>query len=217
MDPYYRDELVTLYLGDCREVPEWLEADVLVTDPPYGIAWPAGRLHSDRSKRDQAVQSIKGDEDTQVRDDVLAMWGRDRPAVVFGSWRQPRPDRVKHRLIWHKKGRYPGVSPHPFYAVEEEIYLIGSGWVGKPTPNVFATDEPRHMQPRLIGHPTPKPVPLMEALIAKCPDGVIADPFAGSGATLSAAANLGRQAVGVELEERYCEIIAKRLSQPVLA
>ena len=216
MQPYYQDELVTLYHGDCREVDAWMTADVLVTDPPYGIAWPAGRLHSEREKRQAAVQSIKGDEDTQVRDDVLALWGTDRPAVVFGSWRMPRPPKVRHRLIWHKKGRHPGVSPAPFFPVDEEIYLIGGGWVGKPSPTVIPTEEQRHMQPRLIGHPTPKPIPLMEHLISKCPEGSIADPFAGSGATLIAASNLGRQVIGVELEERYCELIAKRISQPVL-
>lgn len=184
-EPYYADELVTLYHGDCREIDEWLGADVLVTDPPYGIAWPAGRLHSDRSKRQQSEQSIVGDEDSGVRDDALQMWGTDRPAVVFGSWRIARPNRVRHRLIWHKGGRHPGVSPHPFFSNDEEIYLIGDGWVGPPSPTVIKTDEQRAMQPRLIGHPTPKPVGLMERLILKCPPGVIADPFAGGGGDVS--------------------------------
>ena len=70
-DPYYSDEFVTLYHGDCREVTEWLEADVLVTDPPYGIAWRLGGLHSLRSVRLSATPSITGDESTAVRDDVL--------------------------------------------------------------------------------------------------------------------------------------------------
>lgn len=210
--PYYQDDFVTLYNGDCTIIDTWLAADVLVTDPPYGIAWEAGGLHSTKDIRESAVQSIVADEDVLVRDASLAMWG-SKPAVVFGSWRKPRPSNVTHRLIWHKTGRHPGVSPAPFFPNDEEIYLIGGGWQGKPMATVITTHEQRASQPRLIGHPTPKPIGLMEKLIAKCPDGVLADPFAGSGATLIAARNLGRQIIGVELDETYCELIATRLSQ----
>ena len=179
-EPYYTDDAVTLYHGDCRELTEWLAADILVTDPPYGIAWPAGRLHSERSRRDSATMSIQGDEDTAVRDEALALWG-NKPMIVFGTWRRERPARTSHRLIWHKEGRHPGVSPAPFYPNDEEIYLVGSGWQGPPAPTVMTTTEQRAQQPAKVGHPTPKPIGLMESLISKCPPGVIADPFAGGG------------------------------------
>lgn len=210
--PYYADDLVTLYLGDAREHLEWQQADVLVTDPPYGIAYEQDGLHSTRSIRDAATMSIAGDQSTAARDAVLAAWG-DRPAVVFGTWRMPRPPRVTHRLIWHKAGRLPGVAPAAWFPTDEEIYLIGAGWQGRPTGTVITTTEPRHMQPKLIGHPTPKPVGLMERLVEKSPPGSIADPFAGSGATLIAARNLGRPSIGIEIDERHCETIARRLSQ----
>ena len=213
---YYQDEHVTLWHGDClTEHREWLDADILVTDPPYGMAYRAGGLHSDRSTRIGAEQSIAADQDTAARDAALELWGA-RPAVVFGAWRFPLTQKVTHRLIWYKTGRQPGVSPHPWYPVDEEIYLLGGGWVGRPTPTVLVSHEQRSLEPAKIGHPTPKPIALMETLVGKCPPGVVADPFAGSGATLVAVRNLGRKAVGVELEERYCEVIAKRLAQDVL-
>jgi len=218
MKPYYKDDLVTLYHGDCREQLEWLSADVLVTDPPYGVSWQQS-FGDNRTKRSIPVTIVKdviqNDDSPEARDAALAMWGK-RPAIVFGSWRIPRPPTTKHTLIWHKLGAYAGVrSGHPFISNHEEVYILGDGWVstGKPLYSVMTTTEPRHVAVQQIGHPTPKPVGLMEQLIARCPDGVIADPFAGSGATLLAARNLGRRVIGVELEEKYCELIAKRVGQ----
>ena len=207
---------IDLYLGDCRDVlPALPVADVCVTDPPYGIEWAAGRLHFNRMVRSTASPSIIGDGDTTVRDTVLCIWG-SRPSVVFGTWRQSRPERTGHRLIWHKASKKPGVSPHPWFLADEEIYLLGGGWQGPPRGSVITTHEMREREPGRWGHPTPKPISLMETLIEKCPPGVIADPFAGSGSTLVAARNLGRRAIGVEIEERYCEIIAARLAQDCL-
>lgn len=211
MKPYYEDDFVTLYHGDCLEQTEWLEADVLITDPPYGIAWEAGSLNDKRNVRQNSQQSIASDESLDVRDKALDIWG-NKYGIVFGTWKMERPKNTTNVLIWHKANKQPGVLTHPFYSNHEEIYTLGTGFIGKPMQSVVTTNEHRGMQPRLIGHPTPKPIGLMEKLISKT-EGLIADPFAGSGATLVAARNLGRKAIGVELEEKYCEIIATRLSQ----
>ena len=220
MSLYYQDEHVTLYHGDClTEHREWLEADVLVTDPPYGIsrAQRLGGYRNGKGVRVHVPSAIASDESTQARDEVLSAWA-GKPRIVFGSWRALRPDPVDHRLIWHKKGQAPGPATAAFMSQDEEIYVTGNGFRASTPPlrSVIATSEARHVEVTRIGHPTPKPVSLMEVLIDRCPPGVIADPFAGSGATLLAARNLGRKAVGVEMEERYCEIIASRLDQGVL-
>jgi site-specific DNA-methyltransferase (adenine-specific) len=212
MSLYYEDEYVQLHHGDCRAIRGWTTADVLVTDPPYGISWEPLALNDVKQKRESATAAIAGDEDTAVRDAVVDLWG-NRPFMIFGSWRYPLPRKPSHRLIWHKLGRQPGITKAAWFPNDEEVWVGGSGWVGSPSPTVITTTEQRGQEPGRVGHPTPKPIPLMEALIQKCPPGVIADPFAGSGATLIAARNLGRKAIGVELEEKYCELIVKRLSQ----
>ena len=215
MKPYYEDESVTLYHGDCREVTDWLSADVLVTDPPYGVAHLSGwttKLWGDVAKY---RHHITGDDDTAVRDEILAAWG-DRPALVFGSWKRPRPPAARALLIWDK-GEASGMGDLsiPWKPSHEEIYVLGSGFKGRRNGGVIRAYVPARVSMGRT-HPTEKPVDLLVTLIEKCPHGVIADPFAGSGSTLVAAKQMGRRAVGVELEERYCEIIASRLSQGVL-
>lgn len=222
MSLYYQDDNVTLYHGDClTEHREWLDADVLVTDPPYGIAWEGVANYQRGVRRDRATertaQPIHGDQDIAARDTVLEAWA-GRPAAIFGTWRRPRPKGTSHRLIWWKRGQAPGPTRSAFVLQDEEIYILGPAWPRRDSPlrSVIATDESRSHEVTAIGHPTPKPVSLMEVLVEAAPPGTIADPFAGSGATLLAARNLGRRVIGVELEERYCEIIARRLSQGVL-
>lgn len=231
MTSYYEDDLVTLYHGDCLSdeiLPLWLAADVLVTDPPYGIGYRAarssGRNKDDRRERSRALaaegkQRIAADRDVAARDAVLERWPPDSPGLVFGHWRAPRPSNVRQRLLWVKSDPGTGLSGHPWVTKDEEIYVIGrtqTQFLGPARSGVYVTPEGRSAYVKKIGHPTPKPVGLMEALLTKCPPGTIADPFAGSGSTLVAAKQLGRRAIGVELEERYCEIAARRLSQGVL-
>lgn len=215
MKPYFENELVSLYHGDCLEITEWLHADVLVTDPPYGTKNESRKgSYLGAGSQIRRFNPIANDQNAEARDSVLYLWG-EKPAIVFGTWRIPRPQNTQHRLIWHKKGQAPGPTNSSFMLQDEEIYVLGKGFISTSPPmrSVVTTSEPRSIEVAKIGHPTPKPIGLMETLIARCPDGIIADPFAGSGATLVAARNLGRKVIGVELEEKYCELIANRLSQ----
>lgn len=217
-EPYFDDGTVTLYLGDCREIDAWITADVLVTDPPYGRGWHQGRLKASAS---DAHPGIAGDADTTTRDDALAMWG-DRLAIVFGDLMMPPPSGTKQVLVYRKppnagtRGAMGG-----WRRDVEAIYLLGpwpSGLGGRTS--IVATASPSQGNPSSPqgrhGHPHTKPGDVMEQLVDICPPGVVADPFAGSGSTLVAARNLGRRAIGVEIDEAYCETIARRLSQQPL-
>lgn len=209
MSVYYEDDFVTLYHGDCLVETAWLDADVLVTDPPYGMAYI-----SNKSKYNGPTDAIANDESPELRDTILNLWG-NKAALAFGTWKVERPSNVKQLIIWDK-GDVPGMGDLtiPWGPTHEEIYVMGdsSGFTGKRGGAVIRANTLGAQDSRRPNHPTPKPIGLMERLIEKT-IGVIADPFAGSGATLIAARNLGRKAIGVELEEKYCEIIATRLSQ----
>jgi len=216
MTPYYEDDAVTLYHGDCREVTAWLEADVLVTDPPYGIGYTGfgGRGYWDDASKHEAIQ---GDASPALRDEALALWG-DRPALVFGTWRAPRPAATRQVLIWDKSYNGPGMGDLalPWGLSHEEIYILGDGFLGKRDGSVVRAMPYNSQSIDRPDHPTPKPVRLLAPLLDKCPHGVTADPFAGSGSTLVAAKQLGRRAIGVEIDERYCEVAAGRLAQDTL-
>jgi len=207
MKPYYEDDLVTLYHGDCLAETAWLEADVLVTDPPYGIAWKKRENKRSGSKTHDGIQN---DGDTAHRDAVLRLFG-DRPGFVFGSWRATFPERSQ-TLIWRKPIDAGVVGSVTGFRLDTELIFMTGKWPKRNASrsSVIATGSNKNAY--LNGHPHGKPITLMQELIAMSA-GVIADPFAGSGSTLVAAALLGRRAIGVELEERYCELIAKRLSQ----
>ena len=120
-------------------------------------------------------------------------------------------------LIWDKGGALGmGDLSLPWKPGHEEIYVIGSGFSGPRTNDVLQYPPVQSMASNGRVHPHEKPVGLLRALLAKCPEGTAADPFMGSGTTLVAAKSLGRRAIGIEIEERYCSIAAKRLSQETL-
>ena len=102
MTIYYQDGTVRLFHGDCLEILDWLEADALITDPPYGMGLSSRRGGSFGESR------IAGDEDTASRDAAMGLWG-DRPALVFGRWSEPRPVGTRMVLTW-EKGEHVGMG-----------------------------------------------------------------------------------------------------------
>lgn len=217
-EAYYSDDHVTLYHGDCREITEWLVADVLVTDPPYGRMWKQGHLaHLGRpTDIDNRRPGIRGDGGTGVRDSAIALWGNKR-AIVFGDLNLAPPGSVRQTLIYRKP---PDAGVRGATAGRrrdvEAVYLVGPWASGLGGSSSIITTGARiqgseHGAAGRYGHPHAKPVDVMAELINLSDNGSVADPFAGSGSTLVAAKLCGRQAIGVEIEERYCEIAARRL------
>lgn len=215
MSIYYQDDHVTLYYGDClSEHREWMEADVLVTDPPYGTQFSAENPKGGYGRRQNAGLGPEGftianDGTTATRDAALGAWGV-KPALVFGSPRLPDPPgEWSDRLVWDKKR--PGMNGGPWRYRHESIFVT-AGFERRDNESVSILTA----WPDQKDHIHAKPLTLMTALVRCAPAGVIADPFSGSGSTLVAAANLGRKAIGVEVEEKYCELIVKRLAQGAL-
>jgi DNA modification methylase len=218
-NPYYQDDQVTLYHGDCLEIDAWLSADALVTDPPYGINWVGTNYVGwDGINTDKAIERIANDKDTSARDAILTRFGAKKPSVVFGSSLAPPPPNARQALVWKKPpqlGLFGAIGG--FRRDWETVYLVG-GWGGGNQDGRSGILESKSGSQAYLGqHPHAKPLWLMETLISHtvvshCGN-VIADPFAGSGSTLVAARNLGNKAIGVEIEERYCEVVARRLDQ----
>lgn len=201
---------ITIYQGSILDHLDLLDqADVIVCDPPYGMGYAThtgGRW---------AQTKITGDEDTSVRDAVLASWA-PRPALVFGRWTEAKPPGTRQVLTWEKGLDHGGLGDLslPWRRNTEEIYVIGKGFLAPTTTRsaVLRHRAPANGHPRY--HPTQKPVALMRELLSVCPEEwVILDPFMGSGSTLRAAADLGRRAIGVELDPGYVETALRRLGQ----
>jgi site-specific DNA-methyltransferase (adenine-specific) len=235
--PYYADESVTLYHGDCLEVLRGLDVEIsaVVTDPPYasGARTEAAKSSSGAMLRGQrwASKPIENDQMTStgfiwlIREVCYAV----RPLLIDGGsllafidWRQwpnlvgaieTTNMRVNGMVVWDKQSYGLG---NGFRSQHELICHASKGTAriaNRATGNVLTAKRVPNDD-----HPSPKPVSLMERLIdvVSEPGELIFDPFAGGGATLLAAQNRGRRVIGVEYEEPYCELIAKRLSQGVM-
>jgi site-specific DNA-methyltransferase (adenine-specific) len=207
--PYYQDDHITIYHGDWRDVLPHVEADVLVTDPPYGDGWKQGS-YGDRNRVRPVHAGIANDSDTRERDAVLAEW--EGPSLVFGLLHKCQPDGARQCLVWRKPSNSGVMGASHWRRDAEGVFVIGP-WPSRPVRRSSVHHTAGGNTRYLNGHPHAKPVGLMCELIEACPPGVILDPFMGSGSTLRAAKDLGRKAIGIELEEKYCKLAADRMRQ----
>jgi len=184
---------------------------VAIIDAPYGIDYRPRHPGSLPNK-------VVGDESTDLRDWFLKVWG-DRPMACFAAWHQIPPRLPRIALIWDKGiGVGMGDLSLPWKTNYEVIWIYGDGWSGHRGSAVLraSTVVSWHSTAHARQHPTQKPMDLITQILAKAPDGAVIDPFMGVGTTLRAAKDLGRCAIGIEIEEPYCEIAAKRMEQEVL-
>lgn len=217
MRPYYEHGGITIYHGDCREMLLGLSADLLLTDPPYGINYSHRRWSAPSTSRvaggiyGKRSEPMVGDEtpfdpSTLLRFPALILWG----AHCYAS---RLPDSAGW-LVWDKK-RW-GVVAEGLTASAVDLAwtnLCGHTKVFSHLWDGFRRDS----EGGEFLHPTQKPVALMAWCLSLAPEAkVILDPYCGSGPVLRAAKEMGRCAIGIEIEEKYCEIAARRLEQEVL-
>ena len=210
MKPYYDRDGITIYHGDCREVTRGLRFDAIVTDAPYGVGM-AYASFADTEPEVRALASFVG----------ASLIPAVKRAAVFSGvpqmWWWPQPSWV---LCWSYAPATNEFSPWG-YAQWQPVLCYGKDpYLAKclgPRPTLFTHATPPDKR-AVPGHPCPKPEPVMRWAVSRTTDtdDLILDPFMGSGTTLVAAALEGRKAIGIEIEERYCEIAAKRLAQGVL-
>ena len=253
MKPYYQDDFVTIYHGDCREVLPTLDrAEVLFTSPPYAEQREYGRSGEPwNAVVPPALVSACADQ-------VLVNLGLVHQHGEVCEYWTPLIEAMRkagHRLfgwyVWDQGSGLPGDWNGRFAPSHEFIFhfnragstlektvpcrsigrtISGTGLRGKVTPKGKFSQQGAQVQERKvpdsviritremrrdIDHPARFPVALPSFVLAAFP-GLVLDPFMGSGTTLRAAKDLGRKAIGIEIEERYCEIAAQRMGQEVL-
>lgn len=205
--PYYQDSDsgIVIYHGKAEIVlPTLRDIGAYISDPPYGMNYKPLR-GSDGSKRWSV--GVIGDSD-----DFDPSHLTELPAVLWGAnWYSNRLPGHGGWLVWnktaeHKKRGFIASDCELAFASEAtRVHQFGLQWGGEAR----GGEE--------FYHPTQKPVALMEWCFQFVPpDVVVCDPYCGAGPTLVAAKSIGRRAIGIEIEERYCEIAAKRLAQGVL-
>lgn len=199
-------------------LPTGATVNAVVTDPPYGIAYKSGYA---TDALWSGGRSIENDGSTLTRDAVIdwalshdGIAAANIPILCFGTWRAFRPSMTKMVLIWDKGGALGmGDLSIPWKPDHEEIYVIGSGFVGsRDSGSVIRCPPVQSMAQNGRVHPTEKPVQLLIELCRKT-SGVVLDPFMGSGTTGVACQKLGRKFIGIEIEEKYFSIACRRIEE----
>ena len=219
--PYFERDGVTIYHADCREVLPSLQSetiDMVLTDPPYLVSYD-GRWGSDWGV-------IQGDTDPAWVAPVFAeLWRLLRPdSLCLSFYGRPHADTFLN--AWKTVGFRPvsllvlvkdrwGLG-HFSRNQHEPAYLLAKGHPSKPAAAI--SDVLSWERPNPQFHPNQKPLGAISKLISTytAAEANVLDPFCGSGTTLVAARALGRRAIGIEIEERFCELAALRLSQQLL-
>ena len=199
MQPYYEHNGIKIFNADCREVlPTLDKVDLVLTDPPYGMGIannPVRQIHTKSDWDDKPVSN----------DLLLECLGIADRSIVWGGNYFGLP-KNKCFLIWDKK------QPYDF-----SLAMCEYAWSNINSPAKLYR---KSVLSYKKNHPTQKPEELMiwciEFADKHGDNDTILDPFMGSGTTLVAAKQLGRKAIGIELEEKYCEIAVKRLQQEYL-
>lgn len=219
-EPYYQDEAVTIYHGPAEDLLPQLEVDALVTDPPYNVGFNYGTGRSDI--RQDYVSWLNG-LFSQARASTLVWFPGTANLLNVSVQLDGTGFEVRRVLGWHRKefagdkwSNGPAMSWEPIiWATRgpQTFNKIFGTW-GRDFFVVDAT----HGDRARFGHPCPKPKRVMDWLVALFVPiaGTVLDPFMGSGTTLRAAKDLNRKAIGIEIEERFCEVAARRMGQEVL-
>ena len=208
--PYYEEPGITIYHGDCRDILPYLpKVDLVLTDPPYGIDYQSAR-RTEWQRKDK----IHGDNEFP-----LWIFAELSPSVAMFVWCRwdtlPILPRPKSFIVWDKVVHSMGDLRHEYGRQWEAVAFYpgpNHSFLYRPTDVIRI----RKVMPSQLKHPNEKPVDVIMQLLRPHPGDIILDPFMGSGTTLVAAKQLGRQAIGIEIEKKYCDIAIDRLRQDVL-
>lgn len=213
MKPYYEENGIVIYNADCRLVlPTLPKVDLVLTDPPYGIGEAAGK---NKSRGKMATAKDYGNLTWDNEPPPAWIWGliaeKSTHQIIFGGNYFPMPP-SSCWLVWDKDNGESDFADCElaWTNIPKAVRRLRWRWAGMLQEDM-ARKEYRE-------HPTQKPVPVMKWALSQAPDTVrtVLDPFMGSGTTLVACKQAGIQCVGIEREQKYCEIAARRLAQGCL-